>query len=130
MEAELVAPAFAMKEAVFCSNMLTELGFGKEFAQVPLYCDNTATLRALGSRSFSSRTKHIALRFFYIRELVSEGRMSTNYISTDNNPADIGTKHLNKHRFKHPLDLIRHFDVHIKKKWYTFVCLFMNLLFV
>ena len=74
MEAELVAPAFAMKEAVFCSNMLTELGFGKEFAQVPLYCDNTATLHALGNSSFSSRTKHIALCFFYIRELVSEGR--------------------------------------------------------
>ena len=37
MEAELVASALAMKEAVFCSNMLTELGFGKEFAQVPLY---------------------------------------------------------------------------------------------
>ena len=36
MKAELVASAFAMKEAVFCSNMLTELGFGKKFAQVPL----------------------------------------------------------------------------------------------
>ncbi|CAB1114208.1 unnamed protein product [Ectocarpus sp. CCAP 1310/34] len=62
MEAELVASALAMKEAVFCSNMMTELGFGKEFAQLPVYCDNTATLHALGNRSFSSRTKHIALR--------------------------------------------------------------------
>ena len=70
-----------------------------------------ATLHALGNRSFSSRTNHMALRFFYIRELVSEGRISINYISTDNNPADIGKKHLNKHRFKHMLDLIRNFDV-------------------
>ena len=51
MEAELVASAFAMKEAVFCSNMLTELGLGKEFAQVPLYCNNTVTLHARGNRS-------------------------------------------------------------------------------
>ena len=94
--------------------MLIELGFGKEFAQVPLYCDNTATLYALGNRSYSSRTKHIALRFFYIRELVSDGRISINCISTDNSPADIGTKHLNKHRFKHLLNLISSFDV-IKK---------------
>ena len=50
MEAELVASAFGMKETVFFSNMLTELGFGKEFAHVPLYCDNTATLHALGNR--------------------------------------------------------------------------------
>ena len=110
-EAELVASALAMKEAVFCSNMLTELGFGKEFAQVPLYCDNTATLHALGNRSFSSRTKHIALRFFFIRELVTEGKIPIHYIPPDVNPADIGTKHLNKHRFKHLMDLITNFDV-------------------
>ena len=91
--------------------MLTELGFGKEFAQVPLYCDNTATLHALVNRSFSSRTKHIALRFFFIRELVTEGKISIHYIPTDDNPTDIRTKHLNKHRFKHLMDLISNFDV-------------------
>ena len=42
---ELVASAIAMKEAVFCSNMLSELGFGKEFEQVPLHIDHTATTR-------------------------------------------------------------------------------------
>ena len=52
MEAELVASALAMKEAVFCSNMLTELGFGKEFEQVPLHIDNTATLHVMGNRAF------------------------------------------------------------------------------
>ena len=31
MEAELVASAPAMKEAVLCSNMFTELGFDEEF---------------------------------------------------------------------------------------------------
>ena len=116
MEAELVASAFAMKEAMSCSNMLTELGFGKEFAQVPLYCDNTATPHALGNRSLSSRTKHITLRSFYIRQLVSEGRISTSYISIGNNPADIGTKHVNKNRFKHLLDLISSSGVNNIKK--------------
>eukprot|EP00752_Nemacystus_decipiens_P018060 g16192.t1 len=111
MEAELVASALAMKEAVFCSNMMTELGFGKQFAQLPVYCDNTATLHALGNRSFSSRTKHIALRFFFIRELVAEGKISIHYVPTENNLADIGTKHFNKHRFKHLMDLINNFDV-------------------
>ena len=63
MEAELVASALAMKQAVFCSNMMTELGFGKEFGHVPPHIDNTATLHVIGNRAFSSRTKHIALRF-------------------------------------------------------------------
>ena len=79
MEAELVASALAMKEAVFCSNMMTELGFGKEFGQVPLHIDNTATLHVIGNRAFSSRTKHISLRLFYIRELVKENKITTHY---------------------------------------------------
>ena len=111
MEAELVASVLAMKEAVFCSNMLTELRFGKDFAKVPLYCDNIATLHALGNRSFSSMTKPIALRCFFIRELVSKGRISIHYVPTNINPADIGTKHLNKHRFRNLLDIISNFNV-------------------
>ena len=79
MEAELGSPALAMKEAVFCSNMLTELGFGKEFEQVPLHIDNTVTLHVIGNRAFSSRTEYIALRFFYIRELVKENKITTHH---------------------------------------------------
>ena len=111
MEAELVASALSMKGGVFCSNMLTELGFGKDIAKVPLYCDNTPTLHALGNRSFISRTKHIALCFFFIRKLVSEGRISTHYIPTDINPANICTKVLNEHRMRNLLDIISNFNV-------------------
>ena len=64
MEAELIASAVAMKEAVFCSNMLTELGIGKEFEQVPLHIENTVTLQVIGNRAFSYRTKYVALRLF------------------------------------------------------------------
>ena len=78
---------------------------------LPCCGEDRATLHALRNRSFSSRTKHIALRFFFIRELVTEGKISIHYILTDDNPADIGTKHLNKHRFKHLMDLISDFDV-------------------
>ena len=45
MEAELVTSALAMKEAVFCSNMLTELGFGSEFEQVQLHIEHGDTAR-------------------------------------------------------------------------------------
>ena len=42
MEAEIVREALAMKEeAVFCSNMMLELGYDKSFGSVPLYIDNT-----------------------------------------------------------------------------------------
>ena len=108
MEAELVASALT-KEAVFCSNMMTELGFGQQFGQVPLYIDNTATLHVLGNQAFSSRTKHIALRYFYVRELVMEGAISIHYIPTVLQLADIGTKFLNKHRLRFLIESIKKF---------------------
>ena len=107
MEAELVVSALAMKEAVCCSNMLTKLGFGMEFEQVPLHMNDTATLHLIGNRAFRSRTKHIALRFFYIRELVKETKITTHCISTKHQLADIVTKRLNKHRLQQLLHMIK-----------------------
>lgn len=109
MEAELVAGALAMKEAVFCSNMMKELGFGTQFEQVPVNIDNTATLHVIGNQAFSSRTKHIALRFFYVRELVNDGAISIHYIPTENQLADIGTKFLNKQRLRFLINSIKNF---------------------
>ena len=102
IDAELVASAF-------CSNMLTELGFGKEFEQVPLHIDNTATLHVIGNRAFSSRTKHNALRFFCIPELVKENKITTHHISMALQLADIGTKHRNKHHLQQLLQMIKSF---------------------
>ena len=51
MEAELVAAALTMKEAVFCSNMMKELGFGTRFDNVPVYIDNTLTLHVAGNQT-------------------------------------------------------------------------------
>ena len=55
MEAELVGAALAKKEeAVFCSNMMLELGFDKSFGSVPLYIDNTsATVPTFVAQSMS-----------------------------------------------------------------------------
>ena len=53
MEAELVAAALAMKEAVFCSNMMKELGFDTCFDSVPLHIDNTSALHVAGNRPYN-----------------------------------------------------------------------------
>ena len=109
MEAELVAAALAMKEVIFCTNMMTELGFGSEFSSAPLYINSTATLNVIGSQTFCARTKHVVLCFFYIRELVKEEKTSIHYVLTEDNLADIGTRHLNKQRHKYLINKIKNF---------------------
>ena len=79
METELVAAALTMKEIAFCSNMMKELGFGTRFGNVPVYIDNTSTLHVAGNQTYNPRVKYVALRFFFVQELVKEGRISTHY---------------------------------------------------
>ena len=64
LEAELISMAHASKEAVDLSSMMAELGFGKLFEIVPLFGDIAGALHITGNRTYSSRTKHIAMRFF------------------------------------------------------------------
>ena len=68
MEAELMAATLAIKEAVFCSIMMKELGFGMRYESVSLYIDNTSALHVAGNRTYSSRVKHVASSvLFYSR---------------------------------------------------------------
>ena len=70
MEAELVAAALTIMEAVFYSNMMLELGFDESFGRVPMYFDNTSVLHMAGNRTYSPRAKYIALGYFFVQELV------------------------------------------------------------
>ena len=47
---DLVATALIMKEAMFCSSMMKELGFGTRFDSVPLHLDNSSTLHGRKSK--------------------------------------------------------------------------------
>ena len=67
---------------MFCQNMMTELGFKEDFKSVPLHIDNTSALHVAGNQTYSSRAKHVALSYFYIREIIKEEHVSIHYTPT------------------------------------------------
>ena len=73
-------------------------------AALPLYIDNTSTLRVAVNRTYSPRAKHIALRYFFVQELVEEGKVTIHYVKSMDQLLDLGTKYLSKHC---PRDLIK-----------------------
>ena len=75
--------------------MMLELGFKEGFGSVPLYIDNTSALDVAGNRSYSPRAKHIALRYFFVQELVEEGKITIHFVKTQDQIADFGTKYTN-----------------------------------
>ena len=104
-----MAAALVMKEAVFCSNMTKELRFGTRIDSVPPCIDNTSVLHVAGNRTYSSPVKHVALRYFFIQELVKDGRITVKYATTEDQVADIGTKHLSKQMQRYLFKLISEF---------------------
>ena len=110
MEAELVGAALTMKEeVVFCSNVILELGFDKSYGSVPLFIDNTSALHIAGNHTYIPRAKHIVLRYYFFVQNLVEGKISTHYIKSEGQLADLGTKHLSKHRHRNFIKLINEF---------------------
>jgi hypothetical protein len=92
-ESEYYAMTHAMKEALWIRLFLTihRLPIPRPF---PLLCDNQSALALIGSEAISSRSKHIDVRYHFIRDHVSEGSFQTNWIPTSDMTADIFTKPL------------------------------------
>ena len=87
--------------------MMLELCFKERFDSVPLYMYDTLALHVAGNRTYSPRAKHIALRYFCVQELVEEGKIATHFVKTQAQIADVGTKHVNNHRHRALIKLIK-----------------------
>ena len=108
VESELQPLSYGAREAVCLSNFLMELGF-KTFFSVPINIDSTGALSVAGNAMFSSRTKHIALRSFFVREFIKRNKITLHHKPIQQMLADIATKHLSKQRFRELLQQIKDF---------------------
>ena len=69
-------------------------------------CDNQGAIALAKDNKFHARTKHIDIRYHFIREAVEDGKILVKYIPTDDNTADIFTKPLAKQKFRHFVELL------------------------
>ena len=93
-EAEYVAMCESGKEAVWLGYLLAKLGFRKRSTPVTLYADNQGSIALSNNPEFHRRTKHIDVRFHWIREAVSIKKLNIVYIPTAEMAADGLTKGL------------------------------------
>ncbi|KAH7852964.1 hypothetical protein Vadar_031538 [Vaccinium darrowii] len=103
-EAEYMAVTEAIKEAIWLQGLVTDLGVEQE--HVTVYCDSQSAIHLAKNQVHHSRTKHIDVRFHFIREVIEDGEVLLEKIGTVDNPADMLTKVVTGVKFKHCLDLI------------------------
>lgn len=92
-----MAASTAARELVWLLNILKEF---KPGIQPRLLMDNQAAIRLSNNPEHYKRTKHIAVKYHYIRELVMEKKIVLEYIDTLNQVADMFTKSLGSVRVK------------------------------
>ena len=66
-----------------------------------LYCDNTSAINISKNPVMHAKTKHIAIKCHYVRELVEDKEVKMEYINTKEQIADIFTKPLPKDAFEY-----------------------------
>lgn len=96
-EAEYIAAAACCSQLLWMAQQLRDLGF--DFKSVPIKCDNTSAISIAKNPVQHSRTKHIEVRYHFLRDNVEKGKIDISFISTDYQLADIFTKPLCADRF-------------------------------
>uniref|UniRef100_A0A2N9E1A3 Reverse transcriptase Ty1/copia-type domain-containing protein n=1 Tax=Fagus sylvatica TaxID=28930 RepID=A0A2N9E1A3_FAGSY len=97
-EAEYRSLAAGAAELAWLRQVLCDLGLYLASAPV-IWCDNTSALALASNPVFHGRTKHIEVDYHFVREKVVRGDFSVQFISIDDQIADIFTKALPSPRF-------------------------------
>ena len=91
----------AVQEAIWLKAFLCELGEMKADEAVKVYEDNQGAIALAKNPEFHKRTKHIGIRYHFVRERVEDGQVVLQYCSTKEMKADMMTKPIPAVQFEH-----------------------------
>ena len=109
-EAEYYAINEAAREAAWIRNFLTELGaLPVDSAPIPILNDNNGALTWSAGTTLRRESRHVKVRYHYVREEIERGAIKLQYVSTKDCAADGLTKPLDRTEFGRFVQLL-HLD--------------------
>ena len=75
--------------------------FDLEMDTTEILCDNQSCIKMSENPVFHDRSKHIEIRYFYIRDMIQKGAIKLQYVSIDEQVADMLTKPLSRVKFEY-----------------------------
>lgn len=108
VEAEYRSLTQAAAEILWIQSLLQELQIPSKVPQV--YCDNLSTVSLAHNPVLHSRTKHMELDIFFVRERVLSKTLMVSHVPAQDQWPDILTKPLSTTRFTYLRDKLRVFD--------------------
>jgi hypothetical protein len=92
-EAEYIAASTAVQETLWLRQLLHDIT-GRAPAATPLYCDNQSSMVLMADNRQHQRTKHINVKYHFIREHVRDGAVEVRWVKSEEQLADVLTKPL------------------------------------
>ncbi|GKG29775.1 hypothetical protein Tco_0419673 [Tanacetum coccineum] len=94
----------ALKEAIWLRGLLEELGV--DLNTVAVNCDNQGAIHLSRNHVFHERTKHINVRYHFIREVLEAKTVKVLRVGTEHNVVDALTKVVPGLKLQHCLKLL------------------------
>ena len=96
-EAEYIAAGSCCAQLLWMKQQLND--YRLDYSKIPIRCDNTSVICLTKNPILHSRTKHIDVRHYFIREHVENHDICLEYVKTEDQIADIFTKPLSTESF-------------------------------
>lgn len=97
-EAEYMALSDCSRQCVWVHQLLKELGYHVQPIQIS--GDNQGSIFIAQNPVTEKRSKHVDIRYHYIREVIARGLIEVTFIPGEDNPADLLTKNLGRVKFE------------------------------
>ncbi|GAU36961.1 hypothetical protein TSUD_57390 [Trifolium subterraneum] len=98
-EAEYIAASLCACQAIWLANLIEEI-MGEDHGVVKMRIDNISAINLAKNPVAHGKSKHIEMRFHYLREQVRNGRICVEHCKSEDQIADIMTKAVQTEIFK------------------------------
>jgi len=99
-EAKYIAVANYCTQILWMKEALKDVNIGTN-QPITMYCDNTSAISLGKNPVMHSKTKHIPIKYHFLREQVADQNIILEYINTKEKIVDIFTKALPREAFEH-----------------------------
>jgi hypothetical protein len=99
-EAEYIVVCMAVCEALWLRKLLAGL-FGQMLDPTVIHCDNQSCVKLSENLVSHDRSKHVEIKYHYIRDMVPRKEVSVHNLPIDEQIADVLTKPLSKSKFEY-----------------------------
>nr|GEY38663.1 copia protein [Tanacetum cinerariifolium] len=97
-DSSIALTAFADADHAGCQD--TRRNYGLGFNKIPMYCDNKSAIALCCNNVQHSRSKHIDIRYHFIKEQVENGVIELYFFNTEYQLANLFTKSLGRDRIE------------------------------